>query len=231
MAPDKQTAVFPDMLAIGGIGGLASKWRSTRQDRAKRWLDVVGAACALVLFAPLLVLLALLVRLDGGPSILAHRRVGRYGRPFGCLKFRTMVVDAEARLQTILESDPQARAQWERESKLCDDARTTGLGAFLCKSSLDHLPLFINVLRGDMSLVGPRPIVEAELAFYGPDAAHYLACRPGITGLWQVLGRNDLDHETRVRLDRIYARRRTLRMDLAILARTLGITSNCKDVF
>ena len=218
-------------LTLNEVGRMTQDRRSLRPERSKRWLDVVGAAGALVLFAPLMLLLALLVRLDGGPAMFAHRRVGRYGRPFPCLKFRTMVVDAEARLQAILAGDPQARAQWERERKLHADPRITRLGAFMRTTSLDELPQLINVLRGEMSLVGPRPIVEAELARYGDDAAHYLVCRPGITGLWQVQGRNDVDYATRVRLDRIYASRRTLRMDLEILARTVGVVINRKGAY
>ena len=225
------TGLDGSTLALGKAGSLTPEQPETRQEREKRWLDVAGAVFALVLFAPLLALLALLVRLDGGPAVFAHQRVGRHGRPFACLKFRTMVVDAEAQLQAILDSDPQARAQWEREHKLIDDPRITRLGAFLRTSSLDELLQFVNVLRGDMSLVGPRPIVEAELAHYGADADYYLACRPGMTGLWQVQGRNDVDYDTRVRLDRIYANRRTLRMDLEILARTVGVVLNRKGAY
>ena len=141
------------MLAFGEIDVVAPELRSLRSERSKRWLDVVGAAGALVLFAPLMLLLALLVRLDGGPAMFAHRRVGRYGRPFPCLKFRTMVVDAEARLQAILASDPQARAQWERERKLHADPRITRLGAFMRTTSLDELPQLINVLRMDLEIL------------------------------------------------------------------------------
>ncbi len=191
------------------------------QPGLKRALDIAGAGALLLLGAPVFLLLALLVRADGGPAFYAHERVGRGGRRFGCLKFRSMVVDSAARLEALLASDPAARAEWEATRKLRHDPRITWIGRLLRATSLDELPQLINVLRGDMSLVGPRPVVAAELAaHYGAAAEHYLAVRPGITGLWQVSGRSDTSYAQRVALDVRYATNPSLLEDVRILLRT-----------
>jgi exopolysaccharide production protein ExoY len=191
------------------------------RDAAKRALDLVGAAVLLILFAPLMAVIALLVARDGGPVFFAHRRVGRDGASFGCLKFRTMVQDADLRLAELLERDPAARAEWETTRKLRRDPRITAVGRFLRASSLDELPQLINVLKGEMSLVGPRPVQQSELnAFYGTAASYYRAVRPGLTGLWQVSGRNDTSYAERVALDMRYVAEATLLDDLRILLRT-----------
>lgn len=191
------------------------------RDAAKRVLDVVGAALLLVLFAPLMAVIALLVARDGGPVFYAHRRIGRDGASFGCLKFRTMVPDADLRLAELLERDPQARAEWEATRKLRRDPRVTPVGRILRASSLDELPQLVNVLKGEMSLVGPRPVQQSELnAFYGSAASHYRAVRPGLTGLWQISGRNDTSYAYRVALDVAYVSHATLLDDIRILLRT-----------
>lgn len=189
----------------------------------KRMFDVVGAGILLVALAPTMLAIAFLVRMDGGPALFRHSRLGARGRSFGCLKFRTMHIDAEVRLRDLLEHDPLARAEWERDFKLRNDPRVTRLGRFLRRTSLDELPQLLNVLRGEMSLVGPRPIVRAEVARYGSAMHEYIRCRPGITGLWQVSGRNDVDYQTRVELDCRYARTWQLWRDLSILMRTVGV--------
>lgn len=182
----------------------------------------VIAVLALVFLAPLMLLVAIAVFAhDGGPIMFAHRRIGRQGRTFPCLKFRSMAMDAEARLTELLRSDPDARAEWERDHKLRDDPRVTKLGAFLRKTSLDELPQLFNVLRGEMSLVGPRPIVEGEVAKYGHRFKYYCAVKPGITGIWQVSGRNDTSYSTRVAMDCIYAQRRNLGLDMTVLFLTV----------
>lgn len=187
----------------------------------KRMLDVLGAGALLVLLAPVFLVLAALVRRDGGPAFYAHTRVGQGGRGFGCLKFRSMVIDSQARLDALLASDPAARAEWDATRKLKNDPRITAVGRFLRKTSLDELPQLINVLRGEMSLVGPRPVVAAELAeYYGSAAAHYMSVRPGITGLWQVSGRSNTSYAQRVALDVAYASQPSLWTDIKILART-----------
>jgi lipopolysaccharide/colanic/teichoic acid biosynthesis glycosyltransferase len=188
---------------------------------AKRSLDILGAGTLLLLLAVPFLAIALLVKRDGGPAFFAHRRVGRRGQTFGCLKFRTMVVDAEARLQALLASDPKAREEWEATRKLRHDPRVTWIGRFLRASSLDELPQLINVLKGEMSLVGPRPVQAAELAtFYGAATEHYQSVRPGITGLWQVSGRSDTSYAKRVALDVAYVSRPSLVEDIRILLKT-----------
>jgi exopolysaccharide production protein ExoY len=188
---------------------------------AKRALDIIGAGVGLVMLAPFFLFVALMVRADGGPAFFAHQRVGRGGKLFGCLKFRSMVIDSQARLEALLANDPAARAEWDATRKLKNDPRITRIGRFLRSTSLDELPQLINVLRGEMSLVGPRPVQEAEIdRYYGASAAHYMAVRPGITGLWQVSGRSETSYESRVALDVSYVSRPSLLADISILLRT-----------
>jgi exopolysaccharide production protein ExoY len=180
------------------------------------------AMAALIFLLPLMIVVALAVfSHDGGPIVFAHRRIGKDGKTFPCLKFRSMAVDAEQRLKDVLANDPEARAEWERDHKLRNDPRVTKLGAFLRKTSLDELPQLFNVLRGEMSLVGPRPIVSGEIAKYGRRFHHYCAVKPGITGIWQVSGRNDTTYRARVAMDCIYAKTRTIGLDLSILFLTV----------
>lgn len=187
-----------------------------------RALDLLIAVTALLFFAPLMVIMALVVwGQDGGPAIFAQRRVGFQGRYFRCYKFRTMVVDAERRLEALLRDDPAARREWAADQKLRKDVRITPLGAFLRKSSLDELPQLFNVLRGDMSVVGPRPITESEISRYDRWFRHYRAVPPGMTGMWQVCGRNEVDYRRRVALDVLYVRNRSLACNLNILVRTI----------
>jgi lipopolysaccharide/colanic/teichoic acid biosynthesis glycosyltransferase len=187
----------------------------------KRAMDLAIAGPAVVFLAPLLVITAALVCLDGGPPIFAHRRIGEHGRTFACLKFRTMFVDAKERLAEHLAENAEARLEWDRSQKLRRDPRVTRMGAFLRASSIDELPQLINVLRGEMSIVGPRPIVEAEIWRYGHRFQAYCSARPGITGLWQVSGRSDLSYRRRIALDMAYIRRRSPRLDLIIIQRTI----------
>ena len=192
------------------------------EDVASEAMHFAIALVALIFVAPLMVFVALAIfSHDRGPIMFAHRRVGRGGASFPCLKFRSMAVDAEARLAELLACDPDARAEWEKDHKLRNDPRVTKLGAFLRRTSLDELPQLFNVLAGDMSLVGPRPIVDAEIQKYGRRFQQYCAVKPGITGLWQVSGRNDTTYRARVALDCIYAKRRTLALDLAIMFNTV----------
>jgi lipopolysaccharide/colanic/teichoic acid biosynthesis glycosyltransferase len=185
-------------------------------------LDMMLAVVLLVFFAPIMLVVAGLVYLqDGGPVFFAHRRLGYGGQTFRCMKFRSMAVDAEARLERLLEQSAEARAEWAQDHKLKNDPRITPLGAFLRRSSLDELPQLFNVLRGEMRFVGPRPIVQAEVARYGRRFRDYCSVRPGITGLWQVSGRNDLSYRRRVAIDSVYARVRSAKLDLKILVMTL----------
>lgn len=195
-----------------------------RRDRAKRALDVTLAVVGLVFLVPALAVLALAMLVaDGRPLVFAHTRVGRDGRPFRCLKFRTMCRDASERLDALLVSCPDSRREWEATRKLTRDPRVHRLGDLMRRSSLDEIPQLVNVLRGEMSLVGPRPITAEELPRYGEAAAHYLSERPGITGLWQVSGRSDTSYDERVALDSRYAATRSLALDLWILMRTVVV--------
>ncbi len=219
-----------DMVLVG-VGRPRLMWL---QAVAKRLMDVVLSGAALLVLAPLLFLLALLVRMDGGPALFAQARIARGGRPFQVLKFRTMHVDAESKLSQILSADPRAREEWQRHQKLAVDPRITSVGRFLRATSLDELPQLINVLKGDMSLVGPRPIVAGNHRNHAGDAAYarsddfryYSQFRPGITGLWQVSGRTSTDYSERVRLDRWYARNWSLWLDVVILFRTVSALIN-----
>jgi lipopolysaccharide/colanic/teichoic acid biosynthesis glycosyltransferase len=168
-----------------------------------------------------MVLLAWLVRRDGGPATFTHYRVGCGGRLFRCIKFRTMCLDAERVLAELLARDPARRAEWERDQKLSDDPRVTPIGRWLRRSSLDELPQLLNVLRGEMALVGPRPITAAELHRYGAVRWQYLSVLPGMTGLWQVSGRNRTGYERRVELDQLYVKTRSAWLDCKILAKTV----------
>ena len=196
----------------------------TTREQAKRHFDVVISLILLVLAAPLFAGIALLIVIfDPGPVFFRHERIGRDGAPFGCLKFRTMRPDADQVLTTLLARDPRARAEWMSRRKLRSDPRVTPLGRALRRTSLDELPQLINVLRGDMSLVGPRPVTRRELEeFYDPAGALpiYISLRPGITGAWQISGRSDTDYRNRIALDVQYGRSLSLRRDLVILART-----------
>lgn len=191
--------------------------------RGKRILDIVGAVVLLVAFLPLILMIAALMLTQRGPVLFGHRRIGRQGAEFDCLKFRTMVVDAEDRLEAMLARDPEARRQWQLDRKLDDDPRITGTGRFLRRTSLDELPQLVNVLRGDMSLVGPRPVTATELERYGEAASSYLSLRPGLTGKWQVGGRNKMSYAGRVALDDEYARTYSAMGDVMVLFRTVGV--------
>lgn len=196
--------------------------RKPPSDSVKRGLDVTLATVGLVFLLPAiaLVMIALLIA-DGRPLCYAHTRIGRNGRPFQCLKFRTMCRDSAERLEALLSSCPVSRREWEESRKLENDPRVHRLGDFMRRSSLDEVPQLINVLRGEMSLVGPRPVTSEELERYGDAVDHYLSQRPGITGLWQVSGRSDTSYGERVALDSRYARTRSLWLDIVILYRTV----------
>lgn len=206
-----------------GRDGRDSLVKPPKARPAKRFADVTLGAALIVFFAPLMALIALAVCLDGGPVFYAHSRIGPDGQRFRCLKFRTMVANAEQVLKAALARDAAMRAEWESSFKLRHDPRVTRIGRVLRAFSLDELPQLFNVLRGEMSLVGPRPIVEAEIDRYGSQFAAYCACRPGITGLWQVRGRSDVSYARRVELDAQYAQTWSLWLDFQILLNTVVV--------
>lgn len=191
----------------------------------KRAFDLVGAATLLALLSPLFAYVAYKVSRDGGAAFFGHERIGQDGQKFKCYKFRSMVLNAQEVLQDLLQRDEQARAEWAKDFKLKNDPRINPIGHFLRRTSLDELPQLWNVLKGEMSLVGPRPVVQAELERYGDDVVYYLMAKPGMTGLWQVSGRNDVDYDTRVYFDAWYVKNWSLWTDIAILFKTISVVT------
>jgi exopolysaccharide production protein ExoY len=189
----------------------------------KRLMDVIGALVLALAFAPLIVGILLAMRRSSASSVFRHKRVGRNGEIFECLKFRTMVPDAEGVLRDMLANDPALREEWARDHKLKDDPRVTRLGKFLRSTSLDELPQIWNVLKGEMSLVGPRPVTREELLRYGRNMVLYMMVKPGITGLWQVSGRSNTDYRRRVAIDVCYVRNQSALLDLWILLKTTRV--------
>jgi Undecaprenyl-phosphate galactose phosphotransferase WbaP len=187
---------------------------------AKRAFDIVGAVLLGLILSPLILAIVTFIRIEGQPVLFWHKRVGLGGRTFHCLKFRTMVRNAEQVLRHLLNEHPELRDEWTKNFKLRKDPRITVTGRILRLTSLDELPQLWNVLRGEMSLVGPRPIVRAELLRYGRDASKYLAVKPGLTGLWQVKGRSDTTYRRRVAMDKFYIQNQCMLLDLYILAAT-----------
>jgi exopolysaccharide production protein ExoY len=191
---------------------------------SKRIADVTLALLALLILLPIFCIVAALIwRHDGKSPLFGHKRIGREGRPFRCWKFRSMVANADIVLADLLASDPEAAREWAETQKLRQDPRVTPIGRLLRASSLDELPQLINVLAGDMSLVGPRPIVPVEAERYGAAFGHYLLCRPGLTGLWQISGRSDTSYNERIRFDVQYAENWSFWRDAVIVARTIPV--------
>ncbi|UNK40979.1 sugar transferase (plasmid) [Shinella sp. H4-D48] len=189
---------------------------------SKRSFDILVALAALILLSPIFLLIMALVKsTDGGSIFYGHRRIGYNGTTFRCLKFRTMAENGDALLHQYFEENPEALEEWRATRKLQDDPRVTVLGTVLRKLSLDELPQLINILKGEMSIVGPRPVVEDELELYETSAVYYLRSRPGLTGLWQVSGRNDVSYAARIAFDTHYVRNWSLTRDLVIVARTI----------
>jgi exopolysaccharide production protein ExoY len=198
--------------------------------KSKRVLDIILAVSGIVLLAPLLIICFIAtVVTSRGPALFRHRRVGFKGKYFDCLKFRTMVTDAPERLRQLLDSDPAAAAEWATNRKLRYDPRVTAIGAILRKSSLDELPQLFNVLKGEMSIVGPRPVTDEELIRYSSAINAYLSCRPGVTGLWQVSGRSTTTYDKRIACDTFYARNWSMSLDAKILIVTIPavLISDC----
>jgi exopolysaccharide production protein ExoY len=214
----------PGMTRIDGAAFSGPELRGRqRPDGAKRAMDVLISAALIVAFLPVMAVIALLIRVTSGPGvIIRHMRIGQDGVSFPCLKFRSMVHDADRVLALHLTRDPSARAEWEQRGKLARDPRITIIGSIIRRTSLDELPQLFNVLRGEMSMVGPRPVVMAELRthYVGEAAALYCSVRPGLTGLWQISGRSRIGYADRVRLDCEYVRTASFAMDMRILLLT-----------
>ncbi|WP_256879439.1 undecaprenyl-phosphate galactose phosphotransferase WbaP [Escherichia albertii] len=212
--------IFSHEVMILRVNNNLAKWTSRF---AKRVFDLLGALIIILVSSPLLAYLYFQVKKDGGPAFYGHERIGRNGKRFKCLKFRSMILNSQEVLAELLANNESARQEWEKDFKLKNDPRITKIGHFIRKSSLDELPQLFNVLKGEMSLVGPRPIVHDELIKYSDDVDYYLMAKPGMTGLWQVSGRNDINYETRVYFDAWYVKNWSLWNDIAILFKTISV--------
>lgn len=192
-----------------------------RSHLIERVVEIPASLLALIFFSPLMIAIAVMIKRDGGPVFYRQERIGRGGRRFTSLKFRSMAVDADVQLESILARDSRSRHEWRRQHRLQWDPRVTWIGEHLRRSSLDELPQLINVLRGEMSFVGPRPIVADEISRYGHRFARYCFVRPGLTGLWQLEGRKTVSYRRRVAIDVYYARHRSIGLYFAILVATI----------
>lgn len=197
--------------------------RTSWAGAAERSLDIAFALTLGVVFSPVIVAATVALGISDGPIMFKQPRLGQGGKIFHVYKFRTMVPNAKDLLEDILDRDPELRKEWETTFKLKNDPRVTPIGRFLRKTSLDELPQLLNILKGEMSLVGPRPIEPFEITKYGRFAKHYFAQRPGLTGLWQVSGRSDSSYERRVILDAYYSKNRSLMLNLSIIAKTVRV--------
>ncbi len=206
--------------------------RSANASTLARAIDILVAVAALILFAPLMIAIGIAIRVtSGGPAVFRQTRLGMDGREFTCLKFRTMHQNSDALLSALLLDCARSRSEWERDRKLRNDPRIIRLGRSLRRTSLDELPQIFNVLRGDMSIVGPRPIVRAEAARYGRYITSYYQVRPGITGLWQVSGRNATTYRRRVACDVAYARSSCAKTNVAIMFRTVPVVLGARGAY
>lgn len=212
--------IFSHEVMIFRVQQNLAKWSSRF---LKRVFDIIGSLCIILILSPLLLYITRKVKVDGGPAIYGHERIGKDGKAFKCLKFRSMVINSKEVLDELLKNDPIARKEWEETFKLKNDPRITKIGQVLRRTSLDELPQLFNVLKGEMSLVGPRPIITDELQRYNEEVEYYLLSKPGMTGLWQVSGRSDVDYETRVYLDAWYVKNWSMWNDIAILFKTIGV--------
>ena len=242
----KSMGVIPNLVGVP-IGGIEAeslfneklmllRLKNNLARPINRWIktifDYVLTITGTIAISPILLVIALWIYKDSpGPVIFKHRRIGKNGKEFDCYKFRSMCVDAKEKLEQLLKTDPKAKAEWEKDFKLKNDPRITKSGAFLRKTSLDELPQIFNVLKGEMSLVGPRPIIRDEMVRYGEYINDYLMVKPGITGMWQVSGRSDTDYKQRVQLDSWYVRNWSVWLDLMLLWRTGKIVLQCKGAY
>lgn len=198
----------------------------------KRVFDIMCCLPGVILLSPVFAIISLMIYIsDPGPIIFAHKRIGKNGKPFDCYKFRSMIADAENVLEQYLKDNPAAREEWEKDFKLKNDPRVTKIGAFLRKTSLDELPQLINVIKGEMSLVGPRPIVEAEIEKYGIFFKDFAMVTPGITGVWQVNGRSDTTYDERVSMDSWYVHNWSLWLDIWYLIKTFKVVLQRKGAY
>ncbi len=213
--------LYSENIVVLSIYNNLARWYNMATKRA---FDLIGAILGTIVISPLLFTIAVLIKLESkGPAFYTHIRIGRNGKAFRCIKFRSMVDHADQRLSEYLKNNDQAREEWESNYKLKDDPRITKFGSFLRRTSLDELPQLFNVIIGQMSLVGPRPITKEELHKYGSFANDYKLVRPGMTGLWQTSGRSNTSYDNRIRLDAWYVRNWNLWLDIGILTKTVKV--------
>jgi len=206
--------------------------RKNRNLMCRRFFDILFSIIVLILMFPLMLLIGLAIKLtDGGPVFFTQERVGYKGKKFKIFKFRTMYPDAEKRLKDILEKNPKAHEEWNRYRKLRNDPRITNVGKFLRKYSLDELPQFFNVLKGDMSVVGPRPYLPEEIPLMGESKEIIFQVKPGITGIWQVEGRSEIDFKKRLEMDEWYVKNRSFWLDLKIILKTVKVMLTGKGAY
>jgi Undecaprenyl-phosphate galactose phosphotransferase WbaP len=230
----RHTNIWMSVRDFGGILGFASSNKLNMYWNLwiKRFLDIVFTVIGVIIISPLFLLLVILIKLDSpGPVVYKHERIGRGGKPFMAYKFRSMVKDADQRLAELLESRPELKDEWERNQKIKDDPRVTRIGRWLRKTSLDEIPQVFNILRGDMSLVGPRPIVRGEVKRYGEDFNRIFSVKPGLTGLWQVSGRSDTDYAERIAFDTYYLQSWSVWLDLWVMYKTVGVVLHGKGAY
>jgi Undecaprenyl-phosphate galactose phosphotransferase WbaP len=225
--PDSSSAanIWMSIRDFGGVLGwvTSNKLKMAWNLKLKRLLDIVIVSIGGILLLPFLLFIALLIKITSpGPVFYRHKRLGMNGKCFCAYKFRSMVADAQERFEKLLESDPEIKKEWEKNHKLAKDPRITAIGRFLRQTSIDEFPQFINILKGDMSLVGPRPIVDEEVKKYGEDFNRVFSVRPGLTGLWQVSGRSNTDYNARVAYDTYYLQSWSIWLDLWVLYMTFG---------
>jgi Undecaprenyl-phosphate galactose phosphotransferase WbaP len=228
------TNIWMSVRDFGGVLGLttSNKLKMAWNLWIKRFMDIVIVIFGCILIFPFLLIIALLVKLSSpGPVLYGHKRLGTNGKHFTAYKFRSMVMDAQERLQRLLESDPEIKKEWDKNHKLQNDPRVTVIGRFMRRTSLDEFPQLLNILKGEMSLVGPRPIVDEEVSKYGEDFGWIFSVKPGLTGMWQVSGRSEADYTARVLYDTYYLQSWSVWLDIWILFMTFGAVIRGKGAY
>jgi Undecaprenyl-phosphate galactose phosphotransferase WbaP len=219
---------FDGILGLATSHRLRMSWNLT----IKRCLDVGMVIAGGIIILPFLLVIALLIKLSSpGPVLYKHKRLGQNGKELAVYKFRSMVAKADEKLKAMLEADPKLRAEWETNFKLKDDPRITGIGKFLRRTSFDEFPQLINIIKGEMSLVGPRPVTRGEVERYGEDFYRIFSVKPGLTGLWQVSGRSDTDYEERIAYDSYYLQSWSVWIDIWVLYKTIGVVFHGKGAY
>lgn len=219
---------------IGGILGFSTTHNLTKKLNlfVKRLIDLIMIFISALFVIPIMIIIAVLIKITSkGPVFYGHKRVGKNGKEITCWKFRSMYVNSQEMLEEILKNDPERREEWERDRKFVNDPRVTKFGKFLRKTSLDELPQFINILTGNMSFVGPRPVTKEELEKYGENAGYILSVTPGLSGMWQISGRSDTGYEERIYLDTFYIQNWSIWLDLWIIIRTVWVVINGKGAY